>query len=431
MNNIKKSIIVILVIIIILAIIIISILKKYEDKPHEEFSMPYGDERIIQKEITRVNKNIDYYSIKLIAQSYLESIISQDTDTLYNILDLDTMKQENINKDDIITKLDNTIIKEDNDIEHYRFIIEDMYLSESDGNIVTYFVYVKVINSKSEKVMSTSFMVETDIENDTYYILPYEYMYNKGYLNIEEGKEYKTNITKIENNSYNEIEYDEPDEYTIILNLMSKLTDELVYDLDNSYNLFSDEYKKAKFDTLDEYKKYMKKNIRYIISSSIEKYQINEFDEYTEYICIDQYGNYYIFKETGVMNYTLQLDTYTIDSQEFIEKYNKGSEQLKVGMNLEKIFQALNRKDYEYIYKKLHNTFKTNNFPTLQSFEDYMEENFFDMNKIDYGKFEEKSGVYIYEVNITDATEIEENTIEKSFIVQLNEGTDFAISFNK
>ena len=53
------------------------------------------------------------------------------------------------------------------------------------------------------------------------------------------------------------------------------------------------------------------------------------------------------------------------------------------------------------------------------------------MNKIDYGKFEEKSGVYIYEVNITDATEIEENTIEKSFIVQLNEGTDFAISFNK
>lgn len=431
MNNIKKSIIVILVIIIILAIIIISILKKYEDKPHEEFSMPYGDERIIQKEITRVNKNIDYYSIKLIAQSYLESIISQDTDTLYNILDLDTMKQENINKDDIITKLDNTIIKEDNDIEHYRFIIEDMYLSESDGNIVTYFVYVKVINSKSEKVMSTSFMVETDIENDTYYILPYEYMYNKGYLNIEEGKEYKTNITKIENNSYNEIEYDEPDEYTIILNLMSKLTDELVYDLDNSYNLFSDEYKKAKFDTLDEYKKYMKKNIRYIISSSIEKYQINEFDEYTEYICIDQYGNYYIFKETGVMNYTLQLDTYTIDSQEFIEKYNKGSEQLKVGMNLEKIFQALNRKDYEYIYKKLHNTFKTNNFPTLQSFEDYMEENFFDMNKIDYGKFEEKSGVYIYEVDITDATEIEENTIEKSFIVQLNEGTDFAISFNK
>ena len=399
MNNIKKSIIVILVIIIILAIIIISILKKYEDKPHEEFSMPYGDERIIQKEITRVNKNIDYYSIKLIAQSYLESIISQDTDTLYNILDLDTMKQENINKDDIITKLDNTIIKEDNDIEHYRFIIEDMYLSESDGNIVTYFVYVKVINSKSEKVMPTSFMVETDIENDTYYILPYEYMYNKGYLNIEEGKEYKTNITKIENNSYNEIEYDEPDEYTIILNLMSKLTDELVYDLDNSYNLFSDEYKKAKFDTLDEYKKYMKKNIRYIISSSIEKYQINEFDEYTEYICIDQYGNYYIFKETGVMNYTLQLDTYTIDSQEFIEKYNKGSEQLKVGMNLEKIFQALNRKDYEYIYKKLHNTFKTNNFPTLQSFEDYMEENFFDMNKIDYGKFEEKSGIlenYLY-----------------------------------
>ena len=60
-----------------------------------------------------------------------------------------------------------------------------------------------------------------------------------------------------------------------------------------------------------------------------------------------------------------------------------------------------------------------------------MQNNFFDMNKITYGKFEEKSGAYVYEVKITDATETEENTIEKSFIVQLDEGTDFVMSFNK
>lgn len=39
------------------------------------------------------------------------------------------------------------------------------------------------------------------------------------------------------------------------------------------------------------------------------------------------------------MDYTVMLDTYTIDSDEFNNKYNNGSEQLKVGMNLEKIFQ--------------------------------------------------------------------------------------------
>lgn len=431
MNNIKKIIIIILVIIFILSIIMVYIFKKYEDKPHEDFSSPYGDERIIQKEITRVNRNIDYYSIKLIVNNYLDSIISQDSDTLYNTLDPKAIEELDINKENVISKLKDVSTNADNNIEHYKFMIDDMYFVESEGNIVTYFVYVKIINTVDESITETSLMVETDTINDTYYILPYKYMYDKGYLDIEEGQKYETIIESIEKNSYNDIEYDEINEYTIVLNLMSKLTDELVYDLDNSYNLFSDEYKKFKFDTLDKYKSYIQKNIRYIISSSIQKYKINEYDDYTEYICIDQYGNYYIFKETGVMNYTVQLDTYTIDSEEFVEKYNNGSDQLKVGMNLEKVFQALNRKDYEYIYSKLHEQFKANNFPTLESFEQYIKQNSFEINKITYGKFEEKSGSYVYEIKITDATETEENIIEKSFILQLGEETDFVISFNK
>lgn len=166
----------------------------------------------------------------------------------------------------------------------------------------------------------------------------------------------------------------------------------------------------------------------------MNKYKVNKKDNHTEYICIDQYGNYYIFDEIAVMKYTVRLDTYTIDSDEFLNKYNNGSEQLKVGMNLEKVFQALNRKDYQYIYEKLYPEFRENNFPTLNKFKEYMQNEFFEINKITYGEFESKSNIDIYDVYITDAREDEEEAdikkVEKSFILKLGEGTDFEMSFN-
>lgn len=176
----------------------------------------------------------------------------------------------------------------------------------------------------------------------------------------------------------------------------------------------------------------MNENEKYFLNFELNKYKEENNDNYTEYICIDQYGNYYIFKDKGVMDYTVMLDTYTIDSDEFNNKYNNGSEQLKVGMNLEKIFQALNRKDYNYIYEKLDDNFKQNNFPTLTDFETYAKSTFFDINKIEYGDFEEKSGVYVYKISLSDATESanEEKKVTKNFIIKLEDNNNFKMAFN-
>ena len=262
MKDLKKIIIIILVLILILTAMIVFLLKKYENKPHEDFSSPYGDEKIVQKEVARVNKNIDYYSVELIVNNYFSAIISEDKDNLYNILNPESITKLNINKDNVVSKLNIILNEEDNNIEHYKFIIDNMYFSESEENIVTYFVYLKVLNTMTENVIETSLMVETDTQNDTYYIIPFEYMKEEGYLSIKEGTPYDTNIKNIENSAYNEIEYQNLDEYTIILNLMTNFTDKIIYNLDDSYNLFNTEYKNSKFATLDEYKKYIKNNIR-------------------------------------------------------------------------------------------------------------------------------------------------------------------------
>ena len=53
----------------------------------------------------------------------------------------------------------------------------------------------------------------------------------------------------------------------------------------------------------------------------LKSYKIDKNNDYTQYVLIDNLENYYIFRETSVMDYTVILDTYTIDLPEFLEKY--------------------------------------------------------------------------------------------------------------
>lgn len=195
-------------------------------------------------------------------------------------------------------------------------------------------------------------------------------------------------------------------------------------------NYLESNYKQKRFITLQNFRDYKEKDIDKLRSIYIKKYEKNEYENYTEYICIDQYNNYYIFQEKSPMNYTVKLDTYTIDTQEFKEKYGKETQQQKVEMNLEKIKQALNRKDYQYIYEKLDSIFKSNNFATLPEFENYIKNTFFSINQIEYGEFNSQANTYIYETKITDYTKETQDVIEKIFIIKLEEGEDFTISFN-
>lgn len=131
------------------------------------------------------------------------------------------------------------------------------------------------------------------------------------------------------------------------------------------------------------------------------------------------------------MKYTLILDTYTIDIPEFTDKYNTATDQEKVILNLNKFMLALNDGDYKYAYNVLDDSFKTNNFPNYASFETYAKSNFFSNNTFDYAEFGNTAGTYYtYTVNITDASGESSNTTTKTFIMLLEDGTDFKLSFN-
>ncbi len=198
---------------------------------------------------------------------------------------------------------------------------------------------------------------------------------------------------------------------------------------EQAYNLLDKEYREKRFVNIDGYKAYIENNKEMISNNSLESYKISVDDEKSKYICLDQYGNYYIFTENAIMDYTVILDTYTVDLPEFTEKYSSSTEQQKVALNIDKFMQAINAKDYKYAYGCLADSFKNNYFKTQEEFENYAKENFYASNTVEYNEFDTQGDVYTYSVILTDKETGEQKT--KTFIMQLGEGTEFKMSFDR
>ena len=179
------------------------------------------------------------------------------------------------------------------------------------------------------------------------------------------------------------------------------------------------------FSTEEEYLNYL---YNYEVKG-INQYQVTREEQYTQYVIIDDNGNYYIFRATSPMSYTVILDTYTIDLPEFTEQYNSASEEQKVQLNIQRFFAAINDGDYEYAYNKLDETYRNNNFVTEADFENYVKNNFFEKNSLGYSSYEKNNDLYIYSLTIKNE-ENEAETIEKQFVIKLLEGTNFVASFS-
>ena len=219
---------------------------------------------------------------------------------------------------------------------------------------------------------------------------------------------------------------------TYAIDMFNQYKEQIMYNQDAIYDNLDEEYKKAKFANISEFKTYIKNRYKNPIMLKAESFNKTIRKEYTEYVFIDANGEYYIFKETAPMKYKIVLDTYTIDIPEFIAKYESANLQEKVVLNLNKFQEAINDKDYKYAYGLLADSFKENNFQTQAEFENYVKTNFFENNKFEYIEYGNEANTYhTYEVKITDETGRDTRKVVKTFIILLEEGTKFKLSFNK
>lgn len=450
MKSLKRFIIILVIIAFILIISIYFIYQGKKDIMDEEGNIKEPEyiegTYITDKAIKELDSKEEYFVIKDVVQqvqtyiNYLDYDVTESRIKLENKEEekqvIDEYKQEGI--DSIKNMMSNEYMQEFNindsviydSLAKYankNITIEDIYVSESSVNIKTYFVYLDVLDTDEE----FNLVITIDSSNNSFNIMLKNYM-DKMDIKKENmiGKTVEQAIQNIEINEYNTYNIPDISDATYIQELFENYKTYLAILPNKAYEMLDNEFKQKRFGNIQNYKIYIDNYSSHLFNMELSKYKINHYSDYTEYVCMNQYGNYLIFREKKLMDYTVFLDSYTIDSIEFTERYNKSDEQQKVAMNIEKVIFALNSKDYHYVYAKLEETFKKNNFDTVEKFETYINQTLFERNVVEYDKFLKEGKTYMYQLKIKPSEENEIDLRNATIIMKLLENNDYIISFN-
>lgn len=393
----------------------------YGFKLIDDYETYYRVKAIINNYIAymkQVNGNQDIETGKLdMAEDEIRTTFQkQGINAIKEILDQQYIKEMSINDEAI--KLEQDKYKQNNDT--YNLNIEEIFESDIAENIKIVLVNAK-LNDKDLQMM-----IKLDKSNNTYSIFLGDYIEKYNYNQNMKKEDININTNTIEANSYNsKIKINATETY-IVSQYFSEYRTKMINDTKKAYELLNEKYRQQKYGSYEKFEEYIKNNQENILYASIDKYQITEHDGAKEYVCVDTNGKYYIFMESNLTNYEVVLDTYTIDLPEFLEKYNKNSDEIKCGMNIQKLFDAINDGDYSYVYSKLDSTFKQNNFSNEEAFKRYAE-TYLKNKELKFEKCEKDGQIYIYNITLTEDNQ---NTETKNFIMKLLENTDFVFSFN-
>lgn len=436
---IKKLIIIFAVILVIVLIVFAVILASQPEQgtqiDSEEQNIIEMTDQIEEEKMSKVEAREKFYIVKQSVYSYLDIIntrnsiyygyndnnemtkLYDENDKIYNLLSTSYIHNNSITKDNVdkfIKKINSKAL----------FVPLEVKYRGSD-NLYKYAISGYITDLQYNILQNVCLIVNLDLNNSTFSIEPIAEVDN--IQNVDLGTQ---ELQPIEQNVDNTVDYITANEQYVSNDYLDTFKKMMLSKPEEAFKRLDEEYRKKRFTDLEGFIKYINENRNTILTITLHQYQSNNFDGYTQYVCIDQYGNYYIFNEKDVMNYSVMLDTYTVDIPQFTETYNSSSDADKGLLNINKVTEAMNRRDYNFIYSKLDETFKHNNFKTLEDFEDYWNKNLYEQNDIQVTGYQNSGDLHIYTVTIKDKNNASSQAITKNFIVKLTDGTNFVMSFN-
>lgn len=428
------------VITIVIIVVIIALLVLLQNKDTQEY---LADRKSDTKEnvpienasVEKVKHRDDYFTIKYILDTYFEYLndidISEEDLALINFSD----SKENIAKsgvDRIRNIMDEDYLKEDPSNDKIRkiasnhktqnFRIDSLYQQEKTLRKTIYFANLTLDNQKETKLI-----IKIDSISDCFSILPEDYIKTHRYTEKNLGE---IEVYDIEPNAYNHYDYIAVTDKMMASAYLEDYASIIMQDKEKSYDMIEENYKQEKFPTLESYQTYLANNQKNYEELELEEYYTNSNGDNMTYACKDQYGNMYVFTETNILEYTVQLDDYTLENEAFKASYKQANNRDKGILNIDKFFKMINMQDFETAYEQLDENFKQTNFPTLSDFETYMKNKIYRYNKVSYKTYNDQiSGIHSYSLILSDATGQNETQIEFNIVMKLLEGTDFVMSF--
>lgn len=446
----KVKIIIILLIILLIILAGILFIRLGKEKKQKDW-VDNLDENItldVEEKIIPVRGYDEFFSVEKLMSNYYLYLRMGNQEAVYNILTDNYKTDKRITTSNAID-----VVKNDTDVGE-SFRAREMYYKD-DLTKSIYLVY-GIVETNNRQGRENYAIVTIDNQTSSFAIEP---------ISKTEYESYKTEkremsvMEKIEQKKFNKYARVATTEDEILNRYFDTWIRENTYYPNYAYTRLDAEYQKAKYPNIASYGQYVTRKQQEFASmlpeamkqvtdfasedeymayfnnyqkKGLKQYKIDERDGYTQYTLLDDYDNCYIIRATSPMNYTVLLDTYTVDIPEFLEQYNKADTAGKVQLNLTKIFSAINEGDYQYAYQKLNASYRNSNFPTLASFEEYVKANFFTKNLIGVSDFQTYDYVYRYQVNIKNEDQPNATyTVTKTFSMSLGNGTDFEYSFNK
>lgn len=323
-----------------------------------------------------------------------------------------------------------------NDFDGPIFRIDEIYEQILNKNRILY--VVKLRYGKSEKDVKDAIVwVEKDLSSSTFSIYPYEYLRLKNYTDFKEGDTVPVDINKsIEKNRENNYSEDDEEDFEgdtklCMKGLFERYKFDLLIDREHLYSILEVDYRNSKYSDLDELKNYINDNKTDLYLDVISEYKVIDYNEYVEYRAICSSQRNYVFNVKNMMNYTISLDNYSIVQNK--DTYNAFLPAAQAKYCIDRVVQALNYKDYDFVYSKLNPVQKNNYYKNIDDFKEFLSENFFKQNAydIDDNYLIISDNVYQFKVQISDATE--KNPIKMYFTmaVTLKDDADFTISIVK
>lgn len=315
-----------------------------------------------------------------------------------------------------------------NNTNYTTFTSKEMYTIDKISNI-TVFVYGLARNQKTED--KCYLIINIDYSNNAYEIKASSETEFESAKNNLVNEEYKQSI-KIEKNKYNAFSHKQITDLQIMKIYFDDYKFKAINKPEEAYFSLDADYRKQKFDdNINAYKQYIKDNINQLQDANIVKHGVTTLENGNkEYVFIDNFENYYKFIETGINEYIVILDNYTIQTDEQIQKYNKLTSQEKAVSNVDKVMKLINEKSYSTVYNYLNNEFKNMYFPTLERFINYIKQNFFENNIVGQITVGNQGDNYIVTVPYKEFLSSAAEEREAVFIVKLKEGTNFELSIN-
>lgn len=440
-SNLYKIIIIVVIIIIIIVALLLLLLNRNEYENETYVPAPSVTYSETVEKLENYNK---FYSLEEMIKKYCIYDSYGNSEGIYSVLDNAYCEANGITAENTVNKI------ERHNLSDYNLILEEAYIY--DDSLYPIFFTKSIIRNTEEK-QELYLILKMDQANLTFSVIPINKEVFDGYIN-NQGSKLAT--SPIEKNNYNTQEDVTVSEKNVLDKYFDNYIYELMYRPEEAYSRLNEEYRTAKFTDYNDFLNYINVHNSEIVQMDIKSaktledfateddyneymvnyelkginlYKIEEKEEYKQYICIDNFGNYYIFRENGVNDYDILLDTYTIDLPEFLEKYNNSNRKDKVLYNVQKIVDALNTKDYRYVYNKMDETFRNNNYKTLEEFEQYIQNSIFEKNTVGYTNYAESGDISTVDLKLQDKTEREDGIYTMTVAMQLKEGTDFVMSF--